>query len=110
MSEPRLLRYGLYARTAAGGVHAVEAQVVAMVAEVARRGGVVITHERDVNLSGAGEPAPGLQALLAGVDAGHIDIVGVTSVDRLGRSLAASARIVDRIRGAGAVLAVLEAG
>lgn len=40
---------------------------------------------------------PGLQALLADVEVGHVDIIVVYKVDRLTRSLADFVRIVDRL-------------
>ena len=50
----------------------------------------------DGGYSGGNMERPGLQALLAAVDQGEIDVVVVYKVDRLTRSLADFARIVDR--------------
>jgi DNA invertase Pin-like site-specific DNA recombinase len=56
----------------------------------------------DGGFSGGNMVRPALEKLLADVDAGRIDIVVVYKVDRLTRSLADFARIVDRLDGAGA--------
>lgn len=50
----------------------------------------------DGGFSGGNLTRPGLQRLLADVDAGKVDIVVVYKVDRLTRSLADFAKIVDR--------------
>ena len=55
----------------------------------------------DGGYSGGSMARPGLQALLSAVDAGAIDVVVVYKVDRLTRSLADFARIVDRFDRAG---------
>lgn len=56
----------------------------------------------DGGFSGGNMERPGLEALLADVDAGRIDTVVVYKVDRLTRSLGDFARIVDRLDAAGA--------
>lgn len=56
----------------------------------------------DGGFSGGNIARPALAKLLADVDAGRIDIVVVYKVDRLTRSLADFARIVDRLDAAGA--------
>jgi DNA invertase Pin-like site-specific DNA recombinase len=50
----------------------------------------------DGGYSGGTMARPGLQALLASVDAGEVDVVVVYKVDRLTRSLADFAKIVER--------------
>ncbi len=57
---------------------------------------VLSTAYDDGGYSGGSMARPGLQALLADIDAGRIDVVVVYKVDRLTRSLADFARIVDR--------------
>lgn len=54
------------------------------------------THYDDGGYSGGNTERPALQELLADIDAGHIDVVVVYKVDRLTRSLADFARIVER--------------
>ena len=56
----------------------------------------VPTHYDDGGYSGGSMDRPGLVALMADVDAGCIDIVVVYKVDRLTRSLADFAKIVER--------------
>jgi DNA invertase Pin-like site-specific DNA recombinase len=56
----------------------------------------------DGGFSGGNMDRPGLVQLMADVDAGLIDIVVVYKVDRLTRSLADFAKIVERLDGAGA--------
>ena len=51
----------------------------------------------DGGFSGGSMERPGLKALLADVDAGLVDVIVVYKVDRLTRSLADFARIVDRL-------------
>ena len=79
-------RCAIYARTAAAGDRAVEDQLAWVRTAVAARGGVIVREHRDVNVSGAGAPGPGLAALLAEVAIGGIDLVVVTGLTRLGRS------------------------
>jgi DNA invertase Pin-like site-specific DNA recombinase len=56
----------------------------------------------DGGFSGGSLDRPALAKLLAEVDAGRVDIVVVYKVDRLTRSLADFAKIVERLDGAGA--------
>ena len=102
------VRFGLYARTAAGGPIAVEAQVQALRAAVAQRGGCTVVVERDVNVSGAGGPGPGLAALLRVAAAGRIDVILVEGLDRLSRSPRTLARVLASIRAAGASVLIAE--
>jgi len=55
----------------------------------------------DGGFSGGTMDRPALTRLLADVDAGHLDTIVVYKVDRLTRSLADFARIVERLEGAG---------
>jgi site-specific DNA recombinase len=57
---------------------------------------LVPTHYDDGGYSGGSMDRPGLGKLMADVDAGRIDIVVVYKVDRLTRSLADFAKIVER--------------
>ena len=56
----------------------------------------------DGGISGATLERPGLQRLLADIDAGNVDLIIVYKVDRLTRSLADFSRLVDRFDQAGA--------
>ncbi|MFN3834650.1 MAG: recombinase family protein [Glycocaulis sp.] len=55
----------------------------------------------DGGLSGGTLERPALQTLLGDIEAGRVDLVVVYKVDRLTRSLADFARLVDRMDGAG---------
>jgi DNA invertase Pin-like site-specific DNA recombinase len=55
-----------------------------------------------VNVSGNGAPGPGLNALLADVASGEIDIVVVTGLGRLGRSAAVLNAVISTIEAEGA--------
>ena len=58
-------------------------------------------HYDDGGFSGGSMERPGLQRLMADVDAGLIDVVVVYKIDRLTRSLADFARIVERFDASG---------
>ena len=55
----------------------------------------VRTHYDDGGFSGGNMGRPGLQKLLADIDAGHVQVVVVYKVDRLTRSLADFAKIIE---------------
>ena len=102
------VRFGLYARTAAGGDVAAEAQITQLRTAVARRSGASVVVERDVNVSGAGRAGPGLAALLDAAAAGRIDVIVVEGLDRLGRSPRTLASVLASIRAAGASVLIAE--
>ena len=54
-------------------------------------------HYDDGGFSGGNMERPGLKALLADIDAGEVDVIVVYKVDRLTRSLADFAKIVERL-------------
>ena len=58
---------------------------------------LVSTNYDDGGFSGGNIDRPGLRALLADVDAGLVDVIVVYKVDRLTRSLADFAKIVERL-------------
>ena len=58
---------------------------------------LVPSHYDDGGFSGGNMERPGLKALLADVDAGLVDVIVVYKVDRLTRSLADFAKIVERL-------------
>ena len=105
---PAGARCALYARTAAAGDRAVEDQLAQARATVATRGGVIVGEHRDVNVSGAGAPGPGLAALLAEVAGGSIDLVVVTGLTRLGRSPRVLGDILAAIERGGARVLTVE--
>jgi len=108
--ETMKIRYAVYARTAAGGPAAAERQITSARAAVAERGDGVIVHEyRDVNVSGSGGPGPGLASLLGAISSGEIDVVVVTGLGRLGRSVVGLNMVLNSIeRGSAHVITTLE--
>ena len=58
---------------------------------------LVPNHYDDGGFSGGNMERPGLRALLTDVDAGQVDVIVVYKVDRLTRSLADFAKIVERL-------------
>jgi len=58
---------------------------------------LVLGHYDDGGFSGGNLERPGLKALLGDVDAGLVDVIVVYKVDRLTRSLADFAKIVERL-------------
>jgi site-specific DNA recombinase len=58
---------------------------------------LVPNHYDDGGFSGGNMERPGMKALLADVDAGLVDVIVVYKVDRLTRSLADFAKIVERL-------------
>jgi site-specific DNA recombinase len=58
---------------------------------------LVPSHYDDGGFSGGNMERPGLKALLADIDAGLVDVIVVYKVDRLTRSLADFAKIVERL-------------
>ena len=57
---------------------------------------VLPTHYDDAAFSGGNLERPALQKLLSDIDAGHVDIIVVYKIDRLTRSLADFAKLVER--------------
>ena len=57
----------------------------------------------DAGISGGTLERPGLQRLLADIDAGLVEQIVVYKVDRLTRSLSDFAKLVERLEAAGAV-------
>jgi len=102
----------IYARTAAGGPAAVEAQVARARAAIARHlgPGAAAREYRDINVSGAGRPGPGLTSLLRDLAAGAIDGVVVTDLARFGRSAQCIREVLGAIESAGGELLVVEGG
>lgn len=104
-SAPEVKRCAVYTRKSTdegldqdfNSLHAQREACEAYVASQRHEGWTLIpTAFDDGGYSGGTTERPGLQALLAEVDAGKIDIVVVYKVDRLTRSLADFAKIVER--------------
>jgi len=102
---PRRLRCAIYTRKSSeegleqdfNSLHAQREACEAYVRSQAGEGWTgIATPYDDGGYSGGSLARPGLAKLLADVDAGRIDIVAVYKVDRLTRSLADFAKIVER--------------
>ena len=68
------------------------------------RGHEVVAEILDHGLSGADSKRPGLSRLLRMATAGEVDVVAVSALDRLGRSLPDLLRIVEEFRALGVEL------
>lgn len=84
-------------------LHAQREACAAYVASQRAEGWVLLPYAYDDGgLSGGTLERPAMQRLLEDVDAGRVDQIVVYKIDRLTRSLADFAKIVDRLDGAGA--------
>ncbi|PTM51463.1 recombinase family protein [Phreatobacter oligotrophus] len=104
-SAPATKRCAIYTRKSTdegldqdfNSLHAQREACEAYIASQRHEGWVLVpTAFDDGGYSGGTTDRPGLQALLAEVDAGKVDVVVVYKVDRLTRSLADFAKIVER--------------
>lgn len=100
-------RRAIYARTAAGGPAAIDAQLERCRASLCGDAALAAVY-RDIDVSGAGSPGPALTALLADIDAGRIDHVVVDDWTRFGRTPEGVARVEAIARHAGCRLTVAE--
>ena len=110
-SQPRVIRCAIYTRKSTDegldqAFNSLDAQREACAAYIVSQ-----RHEGwqpvrgiydDGGFSGGNMERPGLKRLLADVEAGHVDVIVVYKVDRLTRSLADFARIVDVLDARGA--------
>ncbi len=106
MSREFKIRCAIYTRKSSDEgldqeFNSLDAQHEACAAYVAsqRHEGWCIMSKRydDGGVSGGTLERPGLQSLLIDIDAGHVDMVVVYKIDRLTRSLADFAQLVDRL-------------
>jgi DNA invertase Pin-like site-specific DNA recombinase len=104
MSKPAKLRCAIYTRKSSeeglgqefNSLHAQRESCEAYVCSQAGEGwSLVKTAYDDGGFSGGSMDRPAVKALMADIEAGHIDVVVVYKVDRLTRSLADFARIVE---------------
>jgi DNA invertase Pin-like site-specific DNA recombinase len=111
MTKPTRRRCAIYTRKSSeegleqdfNSLHAQREACTAYVASQAGEGWELLsTAYDDGGFSGGSMERPGLRELLADIDRGRIDIVVVYKVDRLTRSLADFARIVERFEAKGA--------
>jgi len=110
-TAPKLLRCAVYTRKSSeegldqafNSLHAQREACEAYIKSQAHEGWrLVPTAYDDGGFSGGSLERPGVRQLMADVDAGKIDIVVVYKVDRLTRSLADFAKLVDRFDKTGA--------
>jgi DNA invertase Pin-like site-specific DNA recombinase len=111
MTRPPVIRAAIYTRksTEEGleqDFNSLDAQREACAAYIAsqRHEGWTLVPERfdDGGISGGTLDRPGLQRLLAAIEAGQVKMVVVYKIDRLTRSLADFAKLVERLDAAGA--------
>ncbi len=109
MSRPKL-RCAIYTRKSSDegldqDFNSLDAQHEACAAYIAsqRHEGWTAVRQRydDGGISGGTLERPGLQRLLAEIEAGRVDMVVVYKIDRLTRSLADFAKLVERLEAAG---------
>lgn len=83
------MRVALYARVSTNKDQTVETQLLALREWAAGRGHEVVAEFVDEGISGTKgrDKRPGLDALMKAATLGKFDMVGVTALDRLGRSL-----------------------
>src|SRR5271165_857681 len=104
MANPSLRRCAIYTRKSSeeglgqdfNSLHAQREACEAFIASQSGEGWHLIkTAYDDGGLSGGSLERPSLQRLLADVNAGHVDVIVVYKVDRLTRSLADFAKMVE---------------
>ncbi len=109
-SSPSTVRCAIYTRKSSDegleqGFNSLDAQYEACVAYIASQKpeGWILAKDRfdDGGVSGGTLERPGLQRLLAEIEAGRVGMVVVYKIDRLTRSLADFARLVERLEAAG---------
>ena len=82
------------------------------VTQWARLAGVeIVAWHEDLDVSGAAAKRPGLDAVLAALEAGEAEGVAVSKLDRLSRlGVADALKLVERINGSGAKIAAVDLG
>jgi site-specific DNA recombinase len=110
MTVKAMIRCAIYTRKSSEegleqGFNSLDAQTEACTAYIAslRHEGWKLVGERydDGGISGGTLERPALQRLLAEIDAGRVSMVVVYKIDRLTRSLADFAKLVERLEKAG---------
>lgn len=79
-------------------------------ASVVGRGWSHAGHWSDAGESGAKTDRPGLSALLAEVEAGRVDVIVATKIDRVSRSAVGFLNLVERLRRTGCHLVLMDEG
>lgn len=86
-----------------------DAQAAALDAEAARRGWAIVEHQTDHGRSGKNLARPALAAALDALDRGEAAILAVAKLDRLTRSVADLAAILERAQRGGWAVVALDA-
>ena len=88
-NENQSMRVGLYARVSTNKDQTVDNQLLALRDWAAGRGHTIVAEFKDEGISGAKgrDKRPGLDGMLKAAVLGKLDMVAVTALDRLGRSL-----------------------
>ena len=111
MSTPQVKRCAIYTRKSSeegldqdfNSLQAQREACEAFVASQRHEGWKLLPNQYDDGgISGGTLNRPGLERLLTDIEAGRIDLVVVYKVDRLTRSLADFAKLIDRLEAAGA--------
>ena len=111
MSKPPIKRCAIYTRESSkdgleqefNSLHAQREACEAYIASQRHEGWKLLPGRYDDGgLSGGTLERPGLERLLEDIEAGQIDLVVVYKVDRLTRSLADFAKLIERLEAAGA--------
>lgn len=114
MRVMRVMRVITYIRVSTDGQVAsgagLDAQVAAVSREIEHRGWTLTAEHRDEGLSGATMRRPGLMAALDALDAGQADVLMVSKLDRLSRSIIDGAQIMERARRGGWAVVALDLG
>ncbi len=102
-------RLALYARVSSVDQHP-ENQLLELRAYAKARGFEHVTEYVDHGISGAKDRRPALDRLMADVKARRVDLIAVTALDRLGRSVRHLLSCVETFRHVGAALVSLREG
>ena len=95
--HPQELRRGVWNRSSTRSMPSGRPAPPTSPARRPRAGCLLPTHYDDGGISGGTLERPAMQQLLADIDAGRVDQIVVYKIDRLTRSLADFAKIVERL-------------
>jgi DNA invertase Pin-like site-specific DNA recombinase len=114
MRDMRVMRVITYIRVSTDGQvtsgAGLDAQIEAVTREIEHRGWTLTAAHRDEGLSGATMRRPGLMAALDALDRGEADVLMVSKLDRLSRSIIDGAQIMERARRGGWAVVALDLG
>ena len=105
---PQPTRAAIYARVSTAD-QSTDGQLDQLRDYVGRQGWEAVEHV-DAGISGAKARRPALDAMMAEIHRRHVDVVVITKLDRLGRSVRHLCDVVASLRAAGVRLVVLDQG